>query len=158
MQDRRPGATAPLKDENPEAETPDRRVLIVEDESLTAMMMEDALSQSGYEVCGTAATEAEALRLADQAWPSFAIVDIALGDTRAGLEVGRVLASRGASVLYATAFGVGYRQEMEDMGGRGVLQKPFSAEDVPLALETLERLRRGQAPERVPPSFHLFVD
>jgi DNA-binding response OmpR family regulator len=133
-------------------------VLVVEDDTLIAMMVEEALEQSGFRLCGSAMSAGEALRLAEADPPDFAVVDIALGPSKAGLEVGMALARRGVAVLYASAYGVGFRQEMEDMGGRACLQKPFAAEDVPRALGVLDRLRRGEAPRRVPTNFHLFVD
>jgi len=137
---------------------PPPRVLLVEDEGLVAMMMADALEQAGYLVCGAAGTATEALRIAEGAAPGFAIVDIRLGAGCDGLEVGRALAARGVTVLYASAYGFGFRQEMEDSGGRACLQKPFVAEDLPAALSALEKLHRGEAPDHVPPGFHLFVD
>jgi CheY-like chemotaxis protein len=133
-------------------------VLLVEDESLIAMMMAEALERDGYRLCGTAATEAEALRLAEAHPPSFAVVDIKLAGGGNGLAVGRALTRRGVTVLYASAYAPGYRQEMEDSGGRACLQKPFAAEDLPRALGVLERLGHGELPRGVPHGFHLFVD
>ncbi len=134
-----------------------RDVLVVEDESLVAMMVADGLERAGYRPCGIAHTEAEALRLAQETQPDFAVVDLRLGEG-SGLNVGRALARRGVTVLYASAFGPSFRQEMEDSGARACLAKPFTDADVPLALDALERLSRGRAPRRVPPGFHLFVD
>lgn len=133
-------------------------VLVVEDEALVAMVVERALEQSGYHVCGVAADQAEALRLAARNPPDFAVVDLMLGDRRDGLGLGRALAQRGVAVLFASAYGLGFRQEMEDAGGRAILAKPYAAEDVPQALAALERLGRGEAPRQVPAGFHLFVD
>ncbi|MGG5810020.1 response regulator [Falsiroseomonas sp. CW058] len=133
-------------------------MLVVEDDSLTALSVEEALARHGFAVRGCAATAAEALRLAEPDPPAFAVVDITLGPSRAGLEVGRVLARRGVQVLYASGYALGFRQEMEDCGGRACLRKPFAAEDVPRALGVLERLARGEAPHRLPPNFDLFVD
>jgi DNA-binding response OmpR family regulator len=133
-------------------------VLVVEDESLVAMLIERALEEAGYQVTGLAATAEEALRLAHDVPPDCAIVDISLGASKAGLEVGRRLAAAGVTVLYASAYGVGYRQEMEDMGGRACLHKPFVGEEVPMALDVLARLSRGEAPGPMPAGFSLFVD
>jgi DNA-binding response OmpR family regulator len=133
-------------------------VLVVEDESLVALVVADALEHAGWRLCGTAATEADALRLAAESPPDYAVVDIRLGPGNDGLRVGRALTRRGVTVLYASAYGPGYRQEMEDSGGRACLQKPFAAEDVPLALRALRGLKRGEKPPRLPPALHLFVD
>jgi CheY-like chemotaxis protein len=133
-------------------------VLLVEDDRLQAMAVEDALGLAGYRVAGVAGTEAEARRLAATLSPDFAVLDISLGASNAGLAIGRLLAERGTVVLYASAHGIGHRQEMEDAGGRACLLKPFAPEDVPRALGILESYRLGEAPCALPPSFHLFVD
>jgi DNA-binding response OmpR family regulator len=169
MQGQRQGAATPARSvgtgsqpaeapAGPRPEARPRGVLVVEDDILIAMLVEAALEQSGFRLCGSTASAAEALRMAEADPPAFAVVDIALGPSKAGLEVGRALARRGVEVLYASAYGVGHRQEMEDMGGRACLQKPFAAEDVARALAALERLARGEAPRRLPSNFHLFVD
>jgi CheY-like chemotaxis protein len=139
------------------SEVAPRDVLVVEDESLVAMMVADGLERGGYRPCGIAHTEAEALRMAEQTQPDFAVVDLRLGNGN-GLNVGRALAQRGVTVLYASAYGPSFRQEMEDSGARACLAKPFTEADVPLALDALEKLSEGRAPRRVPPGFHLFVD
>ncbi|HEV7266973.1 MAG TPA: response regulator [Falsiroseomonas sp.] len=135
-----------------------RTVLLVEDEALSAMAMAETLEQAGFHVSGMACGEAEALQLAAAAPPAFAVVDIKLSQGGNGLNVGRALTQRGVTVLYASAYGPGFRQEMEDSGGRACLQKPFAVTDLPGALEVLERLNRGQPPRAWPPGFHLFVD
>ncbi len=150
------GTRTPHRPAPPEAKA--QSVLLVEDESLVALVVADALETAGWRLCGTAATEADALRLAAESLPDYAVVDIRLGAGTDGLKVGRALTRRGVTVLYASAYGPGYRQEMEDSGGRACLQKPFAAEDVPLALRALRGLRQGEKPARLPPALHLFVD
>ncbi|NKE47412.1 response regulator [Roseomonas frigidaquae] len=135
-----------------------RSVLLVEDEGLVALAAEEALQDEGFRVCGTAATEAAALRLAAEHAPDFAVVDLDLGQGGSGLKVGRALAAGGVQVLYATGHGPAWRQEMEDTGARACLSKPYAPGDVPQALEALARLRLGDAPRRLPREMHLFVD
>ena len=55
------------------------RVLIVEDDMLIALDVEHALREAGYDVCGVATSEAEALELAERLRPEMAVVDISLG-------------------------------------------------------------------------------
>jgi CheY-like chemotaxis protein len=136
----------------------ERKVLVVEDEDIIAMAAGEALSRSGFDVCGTADSEATALQLAAQHDPDFAVVDLHLGGVQSGLRIGRTLAARGVAVLYATGYGSTYRQEMEDTGARGCLTKPYEPAEVPAALQVLERLRAGEAVRRLPPDMHLFVD
>jgi DNA-binding response OmpR family regulator len=135
-----------------------RTVLVVEDEDIIAMAAGEALNHSGFSVCGTADTEATALKLAAQHHPEFAVVDLHLGGVQSGLRIGRTLAARGVAVLYATGYGSTYRQEMEDTGARGCLTKPYEPDEVPAALQVLERLRAGEPVSSLPPDMHLFVD
>ena len=60
------------------------RVLIVEDDPFIAMDLEGVLSEAGCDVCGVAASEAEALLMGEATRPSFAGVDVRLsrGETR----------------------------------------------------------------------------
>ncbi|MGX9963073.1 response regulator [Roseomonas sp. F4] len=136
----------------------DRNVLLVEDEGLTAMAAEQALSRAGFAVRGTAEDEAEAMRLAAEQTIDYAVVDLDLGGGGSGLRVGKALAAAGVRVLYATGHGKAWRQEMEDSGGRACLEKPYAADDLPVALEVLERLLRGQKAQELPANMHLFID
>ena len=82
-----------------------RRILIVEDEALVAMLVEDALLDAGAEVIGPVATVAEALSLLDTASPDAAVLDLNLaGET--STPVADVLAAQGVqsiSVLGGTS-------------------------------------------------------
>ena len=48
------------------------KVLIVEDDPFIAMDLEGVLSDAGCDVCGVAASEAEALRMGEATRPAFA--------------------------------------------------------------------------------------
>jgi CheY-like chemotaxis protein len=81
-----------------------RRILIVEDEALVAMLVEDALLDAGAEVVGPVATVAEAMSLLDTAAPDAAVLDLNLaGET--STPVADVLASRGVPFVVATGYG-----------------------------------------------------
>ena len=54
------------------------KVLFAEDELLTADLLEDFLSASGYEVCGIARTVDEGVALAELHSPDLAILDVRL--------------------------------------------------------------------------------
>ena len=54
-------------------------VLIVEDDILIALDVEQSLLEAGFDVCGVATFEAEALELAERLRPDMAVVDISLG-------------------------------------------------------------------------------
>jgi DNA-binding LytR/AlgR family response regulator len=69
------------------------RVLVVEDDELTAMQLTMLLSQLGYYVVGPAASMAEALALAGREAPDVALLDVHLGGNPAhdGVALARQL-------------------------------------------------------------------
>jgi DNA-binding response OmpR family regulator len=99
-----------------------RRVLVVEDEALVAMLVEDALLDAGFEVLGPAATVEEALSLLDRERPDAVVLDLNLaGET--STPVADLLASRQIPYVIATGYGAsglppGHQQAM-------VLAKPY---------------------------------
>jgi len=56
------------------------RILIVEDEAITAMDLAAELSNLGYEICGTVDTADEAIATALREKPQLVLMDIRLGD------------------------------------------------------------------------------
>ena len=123
------------------------RVLVVEDEALIAEAVEEALTEAGYEVCGVAHSEAEALRIAHQTHPDLAVVDVRL-DPGSGRNVARELADRfNTIVLMATAEGA---SSLQEIGAQGVIPKPYSPSLIPSALEAAQQLSEGNDPGRLP--------
>lgn len=107
------------------------RILIVEDEMLVAMNIEDMLLDLGHEVAGLASRLEPALSLAREGEFDLAMLDVNLaGET--SFPVAHILAGRGIPFLFATGYGV--KGVAEEYRGRPVLQKPFHARDLDLAL------------------------
>ena len=81
-----------------------RRVLVVEDEALVAMLVEDALLEAGATVLGPSATVAEALALLQTETPDVAVLDLNLaGET--STPVADALAARSIPCVVATGYG-----------------------------------------------------
>jgi AmiR/NasT family two-component response regulator len=82
-----------------------KRVLVVEDEALVAMLLEDELRDAGAEIVGPAASLGHALRLIDRAAAdgglSAAVLDIDL-DGRHVEPVADRLAALGVPFVFAT--------------------------------------------------------
>lgn len=108
-----------------------RRVLVVEDEMIVAMMIEDILSDHGAVVMGPAARVAPALALAAEG-PDVALLDMNLGGDSTA-PVAALLA--GAGVPFAFATGYGAAGVPAEFRGRPVLQKPFREEELVRVLE-----------------------
>jgi CheY-like chemotaxis protein len=99
------------------------RVLIVEDESLLALLLEDMLGDLGCTVVGTASTVAAAIDAIPKVDVAAAILDIKLGNEKS-YAVAEALAARGVPFVFATGYGdVELEEPWQD---RPVLQKPFA--------------------------------
>lgn len=101
-----------------------RRVLVVEDESLVAMLLETILEDMGCVPVGPAATVEDGLRLAAGDEP----VDAALLDVNvAGRQVfpiAEALKARGVPFVFSTGYGEGGLPDQ--WRGLPTLQKPFT--------------------------------
>jgi len=113
-----------------------KRVLLVEDEALVAMLVEDMLADEGCEVAATASRLGEALAIAGD---SSLEIDMAILDVNLAGEpvfaVAEVLAKRGVPFAFATGYGAGGLPD--DWRDRPTLQKPFTAADVHAVLKQI---------------------
>jgi DNA-binding NtrC family response regulator len=105
------------------------KVLIVEDETLVAMLLEDMLADHGCVVAGTADRIAQAMALIkdDSLVIEAAILDVNLGG-EASFPLAEILAAKGVPFVFATGYGVGGLPEA--WRDRPTLQKPFSLDEV----------------------------
>jgi PAS domain S-box-containing protein len=99
-----------------------RRVLLVEDEALVAMMIQDFLTESGHYVIGPISNAFDAMEAARTSGYDAAILDINLGDGMA-YPVADILSARGVPFVFVT----GYEADTIDnrFSGVPVLQKPI---------------------------------
>jgi CheY-like chemotaxis protein len=106
-----------------------KQVLIVEDETLVAMLLEDMIADLGGTVAGSAARVGQALEfLGDSARPiDLAVLDVNLGGEDS-FPVAAALAERGVPFAFSTGYGSGGLPE--PWRARPVLQKPFTEEQV----------------------------
>ncbi len=102
--------------------TSNRRVLLVEDEALVAMMIQECLVERGHSVLGPISSASEALAAAKEGDFDAAILDINLGDGMA-YPVAEILSSRGVPFVFVT----GYEADAVDdrFSEVPVLQKPI---------------------------------
>jgi DNA-binding response OmpR family regulator len=86
--------------------SPARRVLIVEDEMLIALMLQDMLEDSGHVVEGIANSLSAGLDLARTAEIHLGILDINLNG-EASFPIADMLRSRGIPFIFSTGYGSG---------------------------------------------------
>jgi PAS domain S-box-containing protein len=97
-----------------------RRVLLVEDEALVAMMIQECLTECGHSVVGPISRASDALQAARESDYDAAILDINLGDGMA-YPVADIVAARGLPFVFVT----GYETIDERFSHVPILQKPI---------------------------------
>ncbi len=116
------------------ADTAERRILVVEDEALVAMLVEDALVDAGFAVLGPARSVAQALEMLRAETPDAAVLDLNLGGENS-LSVADALAARGIPFLVATGYGAaGLPAHLRHIP---VLPKPYDPADLTVAVDRL---------------------
>jgi two-component system, response regulator PdtaR len=118
-------------------------ILVVEDEAFVAMDATAILEEAGHEVCGIAADKVGALRLAERFRPDAAVVDLHLTNGRTGLEVSRELWERHGTVCVLTTAYPPETWPKGRHGARGLLGKPYQADDLLAALAYCFALAEG---------------
>ena len=126
-------------------ETPEARLLVVEDEPNIRELLATSLRFAGFEV-RVAGDGRTALSLAAEAEPDLVVLDVMLPDMD-GFEVTRKLrdAGRHAPVLFLTA-----RDSVDDkvkgltVGGDDYVTKPFSLEEVVARIRAVLRRTQGE--------------
>jgi len=108
-----------------------RRVLIVEDESLLALLLEEMLAEIGCEVVGSADTVAAATEMVEQLRPELTILDVKLGEERS-YAVAELLTSRNLPFVFTT--GYGDDEVGNNWHGHRILLKPFAQDQLTEAL------------------------
>jgi DNA-binding response OmpR family regulator len=112
----------------------DRRVLVVEDESMIAMLIEDMLSDHGAVVVGPAKRLDAALALAASEAVDLAVLDLNLAG-QAVYPVAEALSARGVPFLFMTGYGqLGIAERWRE---RPSLAKPFRPSQLADALRGL---------------------
>lgn len=111
--------------------TTSRRILVVEDEVMIAMLMEDMLVDLGHQVVGPATRLEDGLELANSAEFDIAVLDVNLNGVHSR-PIADVLVRRGVPFLLATGYGSGAGDDLGE--ARHVLKKPFTPEDLGQAI------------------------
>lgn len=132
------------------------KVLVAEDDLLIADALEDVLARAGFEVCGIARTVSEAVELAEQYAPEFAVLDLRLAEGGVGTEiVERFPSSRRIGILYAT--GTTEQPSLTRTHGDALISKPYQPRDIIRALNIIRQIIDGDEPSLpFPPGFALL--
>ena len=117
-----------------------KRILIVEDEPLTAFDTETMLTDFGYEIVATLDDHEEAIGLLEREEVHLVIADVRLHGQDLGLELAKNALVRGVPTLLAT----GHDLPPPGTHALGCLRKPYTERLLKQALECVDRHLQGE--------------
>ena len=115
------------------------RVLLIEDESLVAMLIEEMLVDRGFDVVGVVSQLATGMQFARDHTFDCAVLDVNL-DGQYSYPIAELLRARGIPFLFVTGYGSGGLEP--EFKHAPVLAKPFTMADLGAALERLMNPQR----------------
>jgi DNA-binding response OmpR family regulator len=116
------------------------RILIVEDEPLTAFDNEVMLGDAGYEVVATIDRFADAIEKLNDEQVDLILSDVRLRGERSGIDLAQVALNRGVPILFVTGFPPENAAEL----AVGCLLKPYNERKLKAALEAVDRHLAGE--------------
>src|SRR3569833_2020210 len=129
-----------------------KRILIVEDEPLTAFDNENMLSDAGYEIVATVDDFAEALQVIEREQVDLILSDVRLRSQQNGIDLAHAAKGRGIPTLFATGHAYPSAAEV----AVGCLMKPYSERQLCKAIECVDQHLQGEA-VKPPKGLNLFV-
>ena len=129
-----------------------KRILVVEDEPLTAFDNETMLNAFGYEVVATLDGFDEAMELLEREQVDLILSDIRLRSEQTGVDLARAAKARGIPTLFAT----GHKLPAAAEVAIGCLHKPYSDRQLKAAIDSVDRHLAGKK-VKPPAGLELFV-
>ena len=127
------------------------RILIVEDEPLTAFDNENLIGDAGYEVVATLDRFGDAIETLDREQVDLILCDVRLTGERSGVDLAKEARTRGIPVLFVTGAAPDNSHELVV----GVLMKPYSHRTLRSALKAVDSYLAGKK-ARPPSGLTLF--
>lgn len=129
-----------------------KRILVVEDEPLTAFDNENMLSDAGYEVVATVDDIEEALEVLESDQVDLILSDLRLRKDQTGMELARAAKAKGVPTLFATGHSWPGAAEV----AVGCVMKPYTERQLCKAIEAVDRHLQGEK-VKPPKGVELFV-
>ena len=117
------------------------RVLVVEDDQMIALLFAETVTDLGHVVCAIAATETEAVAMAQAHQPDLMIVDAGLREGNGVAAVDAILKTRAVAHLFVTGDPRAVRAIHPDAI---ILEKPFFMPELVTAIELALAVSRAQ--------------
>jgi CheY-like chemotaxis protein len=128
-----------------------KRILIVEDEPLTAFDNENMLGDAGYVIVATVDDFDEAMKVLNSEQVDLILSDVRLRSQQTGIHLATEAKARGIPTLFAT----GHPYPGADQIAVGCLLKPYSERQLKGAIECVDRhLQREKV--KTPKGLQLF--
>ena len=116
-----------------------KRILIVEDEPLTAFDNETMLVEAGYTVVATHDRVADAVATMEREKIDLILSDIRLAGERDGIDLARIAKEKNVPVLFSTGMAPDDASEL----AVGCLMKPYNERTLKAALEAVDQHLQG---------------
>jgi DNA-binding response OmpR family regulator len=116
------------------------RILIVEDEPITAFDNEKLISEAGYEVVATLDRFRDAVETLDREQVDLILSDVRLTGERTGIDLARLARERHIPVLFVT----GAPPDNAEGLVIGCLLKPYSDRKLKAALAAVDKFLAGE--------------
>ena len=129
-----------------------KRILIVEDEPLTAFDNENILGDAGYEIVATVDGIDEAIAALEAEEVHLVLSDLRLKDQQSGIHLAEAAKAKGIPTLFAT----GHSFPGASSIAIGCLSKPYSERQLMKAIECVDRHLQGEK-VKPPRGLELFV-
>ena len=129
-----------------------KRILIVEDEPLTAFENENMLGDAGYEIVATVDDLDEALEILDREQVDLILSDVRLRKQQTGIHLARHAREKGVPTLFATGHAYPGAAEI----AVGCLMKPYTERQLCKAIEAVDRHLQGHS-VKPPKGVELFI-
>ena len=129
-----------------------KRILIIEDEPLTAFDNEVMIRDAGFEVIGTHDDYEEAIAALDREKVDLIVSDVRLRGDKTGIDLAQEAQKRGVPILFVT----GHPPDNACDLAIGCLLKPYNERTLKSALDAVDHHLSGK-PAKPPKGLQLFT-
>jgi two-component SAPR family response regulator len=129
-----------------------KRILIVEDEPLTAFDNENLLRDAGYDIVATVDDFEEALQILEREAVDLILSDVRLRSQQNGIDLAQAAKAKGIPTLFAT----GHAYPDAASVAVGCLMKPYTDRQLHRAIECVDRHLQGET-VKAPKGLELFI-
>ena len=129
-----------------------KRILVIEDEPLTAFDNEVMNKDAGYEVVATHDDFEEAVAALDREKVDLILSDVRLRGERTGIELAKEAKKRGVPLIFVTGHPPDNAHEL----ALGCLRKPYSEKQLRSALDAIDQHLAGKSP-KIPKGMEIYA-